>query len=282
MKRLGTKQYQQMTFKYLDIPDEWRGLLGNILRFFICIIYGRSGNGKTEFCVRLAKMLVKFGDVAWISYEQGHGGDLQAALNRNKMEEAFTYKTINGKKHIATSVIWVDPNAKRQPGKTYLQELCEWLDKKNAPKFIFIDSLKYTGWGWDDYKHLKENYGHKVSFIFIDHADTIKEPRRQIAKDIEFDGHLGLSVDRYIVHVNKSRFSSTEPYIVWEERARELNPAFFLKHDNSKPKQSKQITLKVVESAENEHLPPTLSTGVDAEITPKTASKRALKTPLNA
>ena len=252
MKRIGTKQYQQKVFKYLDIPEEWRGVLGKLLAQFICIIYGRSGQGKTEFCVRLAKMLVKFGDVAWLSYEQGHGGDLRAAIDRNKMEEAFTYKTVKGKQQIVTSIVWVDPNAGRQRGKTYLEELCEWLDKRNAPRFVFIDSLKYTKWTFDDYTFLKENYGHRISFIFIDHADTVKEPRRQVAKDVEFDGHYGLSVDRYIVHVNKSRASSTEPYIIWEERARELNPAFFLKYDKNTARKTIQAVYTVSPAASTE------------------------------
>lgn len=268
MKTLGTKQYQQKTFKYLDAPDEWRGLLGKILRYFICIIYGKSGNGKTEFCVRFAKMLTNFGTVAWISYEQGHGGDLQMAINRNKMEE------VSGK------IIWADPNEKRKPGTTYLQELCEWLDKRNSPDFIFVDSLKYTKWTFDDYIYLKLRYGHKKSFIFIDHAKTPKEPARQVGIDIEFDGHLGLSVDKYIVHVNKSRFSSFEPYIVWEQRARELNPSFFLKYDKGKPKEGMQLTLTTAEPPQKMHVPPSETMGVRAENTPETKGKKAPKTPV--
>lgn len=236
MKTLGTVQFQQKRFQYIEVPEEWKGLLGLVLKHFMCIIYGKSGNGKTEFCVRFAKMLTNYGTVAWISYEQGHGGDLQSAINRNNMEE------VSGK------VIWADPNEKREAGKSYLEELCEWLDKRNSPDFIFIDSLKYTKWTFEDYKVLKERYGKKKAFIFIDHAKTTKEPGRQVGVDIEFDGHLGLVVDKYICHVNKSRFSSFEPYVIWEERARELNPAFFIKKlqqtKEEKPKKTPKAEVK--------------------------------------
>lgn len=266
MKTLGTKQYQQKTFKYLDVPEEWKKTVGSLLRHFICIIYGKSGNGKTEFCVRFAKMLTEFGLVAWVSYEQGHGGDLQMAINRNKMEE------VSGK------IIWADPNEKRKAGMSYLDELCEWLDKRNSPDFIFIDSLKYTKWTFDDYIYLKLRYGHKKAFIFIDHAKSPKEPARQTGIDIEFDGHLGLSVDRYICYVNKSRLGGFEPYVIYEARARELNPAFFLKKGKNKPQEGDQLVLPESDSSENMHIPPLESAGVHAENASKTNTKKAHKT----
>lgn len=221
MKTLGVVQYQQKVFKFLPITQEWLPTLGNIPAAFMCIIYGESGQGKTELCVRLAKMLTNFGKVAWISYEQGHGADLQGAINRNKMEE------VSGK------ILFIDPNENRPAGVSYLEDLDKFLSKRDSPDFIFMDSLKYTRFSFDDYEYLKLKYGKKKAFIWIEHARG-KKPARQIGIDIEFDGHLGIYVSKYIAYIHKNRFSAFEPYVIYEKMARILNPLFFKPKAESK------------------------------------------------
>lgn len=223
MKVLGVKQYQQKVFKMLPIAGEWLPTLGEIPAAFMCIIYGASGNGKTELCVKLAKYLTAFGQVAWLSYEQGHGADLQKAINRNKMEE------VSGK------IIFIDPTANLSHGTSYLEDLDKFLSRRNSPDFIFLDSLKYTRFTFEDYRYLKEKYGKKKAFIWIEHA-TGKKPARQVGVDIEFDGHIGLFVSKYIAYVHKNRFSAFDPYVIYEKMARELNPLFFIPSVKDQPK----------------------------------------------
>ena len=57
MKVLGITQFTQMQFDLLNLDDsEFKGLLGEVPKCFIAVVYGFSGNGKTEFCIKLAKV----------------------------------------------------------------------------------------------------------------------------------------------------------------------------------------------------------------------------------
>jgi hypothetical protein len=213
MKVLGVNQYQAKKYNFLGFDGRFLKTFGNVPKSFQCIVYGKSGQGKTEFCVQLAKYLTQFGEVLWLSYEQGHGADLQSAINRNHMEE------VSGLFHTA------DPNDKLEPGVTYLQDLVTYLSRRGSQDFIFVDSVDYTGFKKADYMMLKNKFKNKA-FIWIGHGEG-KGHRNTIGKDIEFDGHIGIWVDKYIAHVVKNRFSAFEPFVIYPERARLLNPKFF-------------------------------------------------------
>ena len=220
MKVLGVVQTQQMKHDFLGFEGKFKATFGNVPKSFQCIIYGKSGQGKTEMCIQLAKYLTTFGKVIWLSYEQGHGADLQSAINRNNMED------VSGSFYIA------DPVQNLQPGVTFLEDLVNYLRKRGSPTFVFIDSVDYTRFKMADYLMLKETFTDKA-FIWIGHGAG-KGHRNRIGEDIEFDGHIGIRVDKYIGWVVKNRFSAFEPYVVYPERARLLNPKFFEEQDKSK------------------------------------------------
>lgn len=225
MKVLGTVQFQQKTFKLLNYVGKFMRTLGNIPAAFMMVIYGESGNGKTEACIQLAKELTRYyKKVAWISYEQGHGFDLQTAINRNMMEE------------VAGKFLIIDPSLNRQrkypnePGnlemKSFFEELCDFLSKKGSPPVVFIDSLDYLRLTWEQYVYLKETFGSKKTIIFIAHASGSK-PKLRITEQIYYDGGFAFLVKKYIMYVMKNRFGGFDPYVIWEDKARELNPKFF-------------------------------------------------------
>ncbi|TZF81798.1 hypothetical protein FW774_17225 [Pedobacter sp. BS3] len=268
MKVLGTYQFQQKKFKLMGLTGEFAPHLGNIPFAFQMIVFGNSGNGKTEYCIRLAKTLASYGKVAWISYEQGHGFDLQQAINRNRMDE------VNGQFYV------IDPNESRDHSKTYIEELYEYLDKRNSPDFIFVDSVDYTRFTWDDYILLKNTFKRKT-FIFISHAAG-KRPKSSIGERILYDGGIGVFIDKYIGFVIKNRFGGFEDFLVWEAKAREVNPAYFLARlkGQNKPKQGDLFDKNTAETPEKMHVPPPETMGVRAENTPKPKAKKAPKTPV--
>lgn len=215
MKALGIKQFHQKKFKLMDLNGSpFKGTLGNVPKHFTCVIGGFSGNGKTEFCIKLAKELCNHGKVAWFSYEQRHGFDLQTATIRNNMED------------VSGLFIPVDPIDKPE-NVSFLEDLDNYLSKRNSPDYIFIDSVDYTGWSKSDYLHLKEKYEGKKTFIFICHTDKSGNPRKSIAADIIFDGGMFILVQKYIATPIKNRFGGFDSYVIWEKKARELNPLFF-------------------------------------------------------
>lgn len=237
MKVLGIKQFHQKKYKLLKLVGSgFEKLLGNVPMFFIAVIYGFSGNGKTELCVRLAKLFSKFGKVAWLSYEQRHGFDLQQATTRNKMEEN------------TGNFLVIDPIANIPEGVSLLEDLDAYLSSKNSPRFIFIDSIDYTGFTWDDYVFLKNKYANKKGLFFISHSTKNGILRKRISEQILFDGGLGLFVRDFICFPEKNRFGGTEPYVVYEKEARKRNPAFFTKRiqETTTPKKKGKSTKKEI------------------------------------
>ena len=217
MKALGIVQFHQMKFSLLPIQgSEFEGILGEVARNFIAVIKGYSGNGKTEFTIRLCKTLAKvYEKVDYLSYEQRHSKSLQDATIRNNMEE------VKGR------FMPVDPLFKMRPNVSNLERLCERLDKRGSAECVVIDSVDYTGWNKADYLYLKERYANKKTFVFIAHSEKTGKLRKQIAEDIWFDGDIGIFVKSYIGFPEKNRYGGFEPYVIWEKKARELAPLFF-------------------------------------------------------
>lgn len=216
MKVLGIKQFHQKKFDFLDLSkSKLKDVLGDVPKFFIGVVYGFSGNGKTEFCIQLAKELSFHGKVAWLSYEQRHGSDLQAATIRNKMEER------------SGEFLVIDPLGGVKPGVSLLEDLDKYLNPRSSPKYIFIDSLDYTAFTWEDYVFLKNKYGEKKGIIFIAHSKKNGTVMKRITEQVIFDGGLSVFVSDFIATPIKNRFGGFEPYVVYEKEARKRNPLFF-------------------------------------------------------
>lgn len=164
------------------------------------IIYGESGNGKTEFVVQLVKMLTKFGKVAYDSLEQGTSKTMQDAWIRNNMKE------------VQGQILLID--------REYYDELVERLSKKKSPKIVVIDSAQYMNIDYDQYKKLKEKFRKKI-FIWVSHMEGGR-PDGKTAKKIMYDVDIKVHVEHFVAYV-RSRFGGSEPFIIWEERA-EIDP----------------------------------------------------------
>jgi len=218
MKVLGVKQFHQKTFKLLDLSkSKFKPLLGDVPQAFVLVVAGYSGNGKTEFCMQLAKEFCQHGKVAWLSYEQRHGYDLQKATMRNDMESE------------SGNFYPIDPIAGLKDDVSLLEDLDNYLKKRNSPDFIFIDSIDYTGFKFSDYVYLRNRYGSKKTLIFIAHSSKNGNMRKTVSEDVMFDGGLGILVRDFIATPIKNRFGGFQDVIVYEEMARKRNPAYFTK-----------------------------------------------------
>ncbi len=208
-----------MVFERMPLSEKFKGLLGNIPFCFVICIYGRSGNGKTELSLQLAKEFSKHGKVEWVAYETGHGADMQDAVNRND----FTGLPIS----------WTDPWAKPKPGVTLFSALVAKMRKPHSAKYWFIDSYDATKFTEEEILQIQTEFGTKKGIVWIAHADdTGKKPHKSVAKKIEYYGQCGICVRNYIARcINKNRFGGFDPYVVYEKRARELDPLFFEARD---------------------------------------------------
>lgn len=195
-KILGLKQLLQKNYAFLQgLPPEFTASFGDLVKNFVMLVYGESGNGKSNFIMQLLKALMPHGNVLYVSLEEGTESTMQLMALRHLSEDSHS-----GKIQFADTTM------------TY-QALCWQLDKKKQAQFIVIDSVQYWHITYEQYKRLKERFP-KKSFIFISHAEG-SSPDGHTAKKIKYDSGIKVRVEGYIAFV-KSRYGGNIPYLIWE------------------------------------------------------------------
>lgn len=186
--------------KFIEMPFEgkFKASFGIPERSGVWIIWGHSGNGKTDLSIQLAKELSKYGKVAINTLEEGARKSFQIAIMRNNMKE------------VSGRVIILD----REP----IEELKERLRQRKSPDIIIIDSYQYTGLTKPQYNAFKKEFKKKL-FIFISHAEG-KNPEGRPAKAVRFDADVKIRVQGYRAFP-VSRYGGGEPYTIWHEGARD-------------------------------------------------------------
>jgi len=199
-KVLGVKNLLQKKFNYLQpLPEKIRASFGDLVDNFIMVVWGQSGNGKSNLLMQLLKVLVIFGKVLYVSLEEGTEASIVKTVKRHLSEEDF-----EGKVHFADHEM------------TY-EKLTLHLAKKKSAKFIIIDSVQYWNINYEQYKELKERFKRKT-FIFISHAKG-KLPDGTTANKIRYDAGIKVHVEGYVAKVI-SRYGGNRPYEIWEQGAR--------------------------------------------------------------
>ena len=197
-RAVNAKQLANMQFEVLDFWGSWEKLIGKPEVRGAWIIWGASGNGKTRFALQLAKYLAGFGRVLYNSREEG----ISESLKRSIIEEKLT--------EVGNNFLVVD--------ETY-QEMIDRLKKRKSPKFVIIDSLQYLNITYRQYQRLKEIFPKKL-FIWISHADG-KEPLGPTAKKVRYDSNVKIRIEGFKAFA-QSRYGGGEPYVIWEEKAKEI------------------------------------------------------------
>lgn len=198
-KGLGLKQLFQKKYKILGgLPAEITRCFGELTEQILMFVHGPSGHGKSRLVMMFLKMLMDFGDVMYISPEEGHRRTMQKSAQDN----------LNEKEHSGKITFWDEK-------MTYEQLLIK-LKKKKSPKYIVIDSLQYWNINKAQYQYLKENFPNK-GFIIISHAAG-KKPMGKLAIDIEYDMDIKVRVEGCVAFV-RARGNGLRHFIIWEEGA---------------------------------------------------------------
>ncbi len=197
---IGYKQFTQKRYTFLEnLPEDILASFGFLTTTAWWIIWGNSGNGKTNFLVKVIKILMDYGKVLYVSLEEGTEATMLMTVMRN-----FNLEEHSGKIEFADHEM------------TY-RELCKKLDKKKSPKVIVIDSLQYWGITYEQYKQLKERYKKKI-FLFISHANG-KNPDGKVANRIRYDVPVKVRVEGFVAFPEVSRFGGNNPFVIWPEGA---------------------------------------------------------------
>lgn len=207
-KRLNVTQLAQKKYTLVEgLSDEIKAVLGRIEDSFTAIIWGDSGNGKTNFLVRLLKELKSVGEMMYVSYEEAHGKSIQDLIHRHNLVDEL-------------------PNLRFSDGET-IDELMALLKKKRSPKVIVIDSWQFSGLNMEDYKALKKAFvfgktiGKRKIFLFISHVNG-SQPDGKTAVEIKRDANIKIHVEGFVAQVKTSRYGNTKKgMVIWEDGAKE-------------------------------------------------------------
>lgn len=193
-RALGITEFLAKKFTELDFDGIWEKAMGRPESNCKIIIYGKPKNGKTEFCVQLAKYMTRFGKVLYNSFEQGHSKSLQDAFKRQNMNE------VKGKLIVTH--------------KERFEEMFKRLKKKKSPYIVFIDSLQYIKLTGEQWKLLIETFPRKI-FIVISHAQG-DDPKGSSALEIQYDVDISILVKGFCASC-QGRFGGGDDIIIWEE-----------------------------------------------------------------
>ncbi|NDC40813.1 MAG: hypothetical protein EBZ77_04555 [Chitinophagia bacterium] len=223
-----------MQFERLELADRFAQTLGRLPKTFLIVVFGESGNGKTEFCLQLGKELARQDRTQWVAYETSHGPDLQAGVLRNeflKYDIAWSNpweikpkSSQNATSAAAKAAAF--PKVKDEHTNELFFDLATEILKKKSAKYWVIDSLDATGFSVQQWMWLWKKVGRKKGLILISHAKG-KAPKTESGKSMLYYGEIGIRVHKYIAHVEKGRYGGFAPFIVYPEKAMELNPLFF-------------------------------------------------------
>lgn len=198
-KVIGLKQLLQKTYDLLtDLPQPIERSFGELVSNFIMIVWAQSGSGKSNFIYQFLGMLMKYGNVLYISLEEG----------TEKSAQLLALRHLNEASH-GGKILFADHEMKYDEAIIYLK-------RKKSPRFIVIDSVQYWDINYPRYKDLKEHFP-KKAFIFISHAAG-KNPDGKTADKIRYDAGIKVRVEGYVAFP-VSRYGGNKPYLIWEEGA---------------------------------------------------------------
>lgn len=194
-RTISVKELLQKQYITYDFNELWTDTLGKPERNFRMLVWGLPKNGKTTFCIQLAKYLTEFGKVYYNSTEQGEGKSLQDVMKLCGADQV--------------------PGGKLMIGdRDTFEEMMEKLAKRNSPRFVFIDSLQYMYLTQDQYKRMIKKFPHKA-FIIISWSGAGDNPKGEHAKAIRYMVDITCVVKNGMAHV-QSRFGPTMPYQVFD------------------------------------------------------------------
>lgn len=121
MHQLLSKKYE-----VLELPEEFKKCFGDVVKNFLMIVWGNSGNGKSNLLMQLLKALLdtKVGKGLYVSLEEGFEASIQKNVLRHLGND------------YAGQIEFADYEM------TY-EELDKKLSKRKSPQFIVIDSVQY-------------------------------------------------------------------------------------------------------------------------------------------
>ena len=191
-----------LNHKFTGLPFEgiMREVFGTPERAGSWIIWGLSGSGKTTFNMQLARYISNFEKVIYNSLEEWPSSTIVQAYKRAGLSQG-------------DNVLMVNESMKDFEAR---------MLRKRSANVMFIDSVKYTKFRWDDYERFCKLFPGKIK-IWIAHANG-KEPKGGLAEDIRYDSHVKIYTEGYRAFITSRYSQGGSGYLdIWPEGAREYH-----------------------------------------------------------
>ena len=197
MKRAySPKEIAKKTYKTLPWCGKWEEAFGLPEENSTWFVYGASAQGKSSFVMQLAYELTHYGQVLYLSYEEGISQSFQERLLLFELDKRQGW----------FRVVVNDT----------MEDLMERLKRRHSAKFIIVDSLQEAGWDWLETKALLEAFP-KKSFIFISQVAK-GQPLGKTAVRVRYKAGVKVNVRGFRAYC-QGRFNpdAGNSFVVWEE-----------------------------------------------------------------
>ena len=190
------KEIAKKTYKTLPWSGRWAEAFGLPEENSTWFISGASAAGKSSFVMQLAHELTHYGQVLYMSYEEGVSQSFQERIKRFNMDKRQGWFRV-----VTTDTV---------------EDLIARLKKRHSAKFIIVDSFQESGWEWAETKALLEAFPRK-SFIFIS-QEAKGQPLGKPAIRLRYHAGVKVRVVGFRAFC-QGRFNpdAGNSFVVWEE-----------------------------------------------------------------
>lgn len=198
MKRAySPKEIAKKTYKTLPWGGRWEEAFGLPEERATWFISGASASGKSSFVMQLAYELTHYGQVLYLSYEEGLNQSFQERLLRFELDKRQGWFRV-------------------VPNDT-LDDLTARLKKRHSAKFIIVDSFQMSHWDYAEVENLVQNVFPKKCFIFISQEEK-GQPTGKPARRIRYLADVKVRVQGFRAYC-QGRFNpdAGNSFVVWEE-----------------------------------------------------------------
>lgn len=198
MKRAySPKEIAKKTYKTLPWGGRWEEAFGFPEERATWFISGASASGKSSFVMQLAYELTHYGQVLYLSYEEGLNQSFQERLLRFDLDKRQGWFRV-------------------VPNDT-LDDLTARLKKRHSAKFIIVDSFQMSHWDYPEVENLVQNVFPKKCFIFISQEEK-GQPTGKPARRLRYLADVKVRVQGFRAYC-QGRFNpdAGNSFVVWEE-----------------------------------------------------------------